>query len=283
MQIMEEQKDNVFIFKISGRLDSNTSPEFEEKVTGAIEDGSYQMIIDLENLEYLSSAGLRVLLKTTKMLKNEDGRLVLCSLADYVREVFEISGFDTFLPIVGNFDEVLGVFRVPAHGYTYACVGEDFCVFDHYWFFYALENSTRDVNDLIGAHVFYEHDELVAGKPTDVVARTHMGFYPRRHLLEQGVSGVVSVLVVDTLESIEVYEQERKGVLLIPLGAVDAAVETLLEINAIWKPGQAVVGCQYVELVEHDHAGKNHADPVSQGNDKIYIYIRKARCLGMSR
>ena len=110
MQIIEEKQNDVFIFKISGRLDSNTSPEFEEKISGAIADGSYQMIIDFEKLDYLSSAGLRVLLKTTKMLKNENGRLVLCSLAEYVREVFEISGFDTFLPIVGTFDDALKEF-----------------------------------------------------------------------------------------------------------------------------------------------------------------------------
>lgn len=110
MQIIEEKQDDVFIFKISGRLDSNTSPVLEEKISGAIADGSHHMIIDFENLDYLSSAGLRVLLKTTKMLKNENGRLVLCSLADYVREVFEISGFDTFLPIVGTCDDALKEF-----------------------------------------------------------------------------------------------------------------------------------------------------------------------------
>lgn len=110
MQIIEEKQDEICIFKISGRLDSNTSPEFEEKISKAIGAGSSKLIIDFANLDYLSSAGLRVLLKTTKTLKNVEGRLVLCSLADYVREVFEISGFDTFLPIVGTFDEAVKEF-----------------------------------------------------------------------------------------------------------------------------------------------------------------------------
>ncbi|MFC1814484.1 STAS domain-containing protein [Thermodesulfobacteriota bacterium] len=110
MQIIEEKQNEIFIFKLAGRLDSNTSPGFEEKVVDAIESGFSQMIIDFEKLEYLSSAGLRVILKTTKDLKRTDGKLVLCSMADYVKEVFEISGFDSFLPIVSTRADALNMF-----------------------------------------------------------------------------------------------------------------------------------------------------------------------------
>ena len=107
MQIHEEKQNKVHIFKLEGRLDSNTSPAFEEKVSDAISQGSKQMIIDFEKLEYLSSAGLRVILKATKELKRLEGKLVLCSMADYVKEVFEISGFDSFLPITASRNEAL--------------------------------------------------------------------------------------------------------------------------------------------------------------------------------
>ena len=110
MQIVEEKRNDISIFKLSGRLDSNTSPEFEEKIAGAIANGSNFMVVDFENLAYLSSAGLRVLLKATKDLKKNSGKLVLCSMADYVREVFEISGFDTFLPIVATMEDALETF-----------------------------------------------------------------------------------------------------------------------------------------------------------------------------
>lgn len=110
MQIQEEKQNEVHIFKLDGRLDSNTSPTFEEKVSDAIAKGAKQMIIDFEHLEYLSSAGLRVILKTTKDLKRKEGKLVLCSMADYVKEVFEISGFDSFLPITANRDDALDKF-----------------------------------------------------------------------------------------------------------------------------------------------------------------------------
>ena len=102
MEMTEEKSDDVYILKISGRLDSNTSPAFEDKITQIIAAGSKNLIVDFENLEYLSSAGLRVLLKAAKALKPLSGKMVLCSMADYVREIFEISGFDTFLTIVGD-------------------------------------------------------------------------------------------------------------------------------------------------------------------------------------
>lgn len=104
MQMIEEKSKDIYIFKLSGRLDSNTSPAFEEKIAQVIDAGSKHVVVDFEKLEYLSSAGLRVLLKVAKTLKPLSGKMVLCSMADYVREVFEISGFDTFLTIVGDLE-----------------------------------------------------------------------------------------------------------------------------------------------------------------------------------
>ena len=68
------------------------------------------MIIDFKELEYISSAGLRVILKATKALKREEGKMMLCDMQDYVKEVFEIAGFDSFLPIVGSMDDALQSF-----------------------------------------------------------------------------------------------------------------------------------------------------------------------------
>ena len=110
MEIIEKQQDEIYIFQLKGRLDSNTSPEFEKTIFKAIDGGSTNMIVDFENLDYISSAGLRVILKTAKELKRSEGAFVLCSMKDYVREVFEISGFDSFLPIVSNFEVAVNKF-----------------------------------------------------------------------------------------------------------------------------------------------------------------------------
>ncbi|MBW1835521.1 MAG: STAS domain-containing protein [Deltaproteobacteria bacterium] len=110
MEIIEKEENGISIFKLSGRLDSNTSPGFEEKIVQAINNGAKEMVVDFQDLDYISSAGLRVILKTTKDLKRVDGKIILYSMQDYVREVFEISGFDTFLPIVPTLDEALKKF-----------------------------------------------------------------------------------------------------------------------------------------------------------------------------
>ena len=110
MEIIEENQGGINIFKLDGRLDSNTSQGFENKIFQAIDDGSKSMIIDFKDLDYISSAGLRVILKATKALKREEGKMMLCDMQDYVKEVFEIAGFDSFLPIVGTMNDALQAF-----------------------------------------------------------------------------------------------------------------------------------------------------------------------------
>jgi anti-sigma B factor antagonist len=107
MEITEKKQDGVFIFSLQGRLDSNTSPELEKRVFEAIGNGEMNLIIDFEILDYISSAGWRVLLKAAQELKRSNGKIVLCSMKDYIREVFEIAGFSSLLPLVSDMDDAL--------------------------------------------------------------------------------------------------------------------------------------------------------------------------------
>jgi len=107
MDITETKHDQYSIFKLNGRLDSNTAMGFEQKLFECIENGTQRLILDFQDLDYISSAGLRVILKATKNLKTSDGKLVLCAMQDYVKEVFEISGFDSFLPIEATLDDAV--------------------------------------------------------------------------------------------------------------------------------------------------------------------------------
>jgi anti-sigma B factor antagonist len=110
MDIIELKQGNISTFKLQGRLDSNTSQTFEKRLLDSISDGIKYVVIDFKDLDYISSAGLRVILKATKTLKREDGKIMLCAMQDYVKEVFEIAGFDSFLPIVPTLDEALKAF-----------------------------------------------------------------------------------------------------------------------------------------------------------------------------
>ena len=110
MENKKKKQSGINIFRLNGRLDSNTSQGFEQKLFEAISDGTKSMVVDFKDLDYISSAGLRVILKATKAIKREDGRIMLCSMQDYVKEVFEIAGFDSFLPIVATMDDALESF-----------------------------------------------------------------------------------------------------------------------------------------------------------------------------
>lgn len=105
MELLEQNRNEISIFSIRGRLDSNTSAEFEERLLTVMENGTLNLIADFGELEYISSAGLRVILQTAKKLGRTNGNIILCSIQDYIREVFEISGFDSFFTIVSSPDE----------------------------------------------------------------------------------------------------------------------------------------------------------------------------------
>ena len=110
MEIIEEIQDGIKIFRLKGRLDSNTSPELEDKLFQAISGGSKKIIVDFENIDYTSSAGLRVVFKASKVLAREDGRLILCSMHKYIREIFKTTGIDKFVQILDTMDQALSDF-----------------------------------------------------------------------------------------------------------------------------------------------------------------------------
>lgn len=107
MDVSERRQNGVVILSMKGRLDSSTSDEFEKNLLALVGSGEARFILDLKELDYISSAGLRVLLKAAKELKRKDGRICLCSVKDYVREIFEMSGFVAFLPIHSNVEDSL--------------------------------------------------------------------------------------------------------------------------------------------------------------------------------
>jgi len=110
MEVAQTQKEGIVILGLKGRLDSNTSDDFEKKLLGLILSGETRLVLDFKDLDYISSAGLRVLLKAAKELKRNNGRLAFCSLKDYIREIFELSGFVTFFPIHSTLEESLATF-----------------------------------------------------------------------------------------------------------------------------------------------------------------------------
>ena len=91
--------------KVIGRLDAATSPEFEKQVAACFEQGTKGLILNFTELEYISSAGLRVLIFAAKKTKSGNGAMALFGLRDHVKEVLEIAGFLSILQILSTEDE----------------------------------------------------------------------------------------------------------------------------------------------------------------------------------
>ena len=83
---------------LEGRLDTNTAPELEAELQTAL-DGVTELTMDLEKLEYISSAGLRVLLSTQKIM-NKQGEMKVSNVSETVMDVFEVTGFSDILTII---------------------------------------------------------------------------------------------------------------------------------------------------------------------------------------
>lgn len=102
MNITTRDVNEVKVVAVEGELDFDTSQEAEKQLTQLRESGVKKMLLDLEKLEFISSAGLRVLLATAQEIKAEGGDLRVCNLNETVKEVFDISGFSTLLMCFDN-------------------------------------------------------------------------------------------------------------------------------------------------------------------------------------
>lgn len=83
--------------EIIGRLDTTTAPQLEEEITASI-GGINKLVLDFRQLEYISSAGLRVLLKSQKAMSRQ-GKMVIVNASETIREVFELTGFMDILTL----------------------------------------------------------------------------------------------------------------------------------------------------------------------------------------
>ncbi len=99
VSVKEEQKGDILILRMNGRLDAVSSPTAERQVFDYINNGQHKLLFDFSGIDYLSSAGMRMLLSVTKKLKSLSGKLVLCSVTTNVMDVLKMSGFDHVLEL----------------------------------------------------------------------------------------------------------------------------------------------------------------------------------------
>ena len=97
MTITKTANESALTLALEGRLDTTTAPQLEAEVNDSIE-GVTNLVMDFEKLEYISSAGLRVLLAAQKIM-NKQGEMKLIHVCDDIKEVFDITGFADILTI----------------------------------------------------------------------------------------------------------------------------------------------------------------------------------------
>ena len=107
MEISAEREGGVVIAKANGRIDSSNSREFHSGLEAVITDDDSAVVLNFEDVSYISSAGMRVILLTAKSLQSSGAKFVLCSMDESIREVFKISGFDKIIPIHGSQSQAL--------------------------------------------------------------------------------------------------------------------------------------------------------------------------------
>ncbi|BBK40749.1 anti-sigma factor antagonist [Allostella vacuolata] len=102
MRIVEEPFGSGVVVKPVGRLDSTTAPIAEQAIRDAMARSGHRLLLDMGELDYVSSAGLRVVLAAAKQTSAASGKFLVCDLKPQVRQVFELSGFTRIIAIVAT-------------------------------------------------------------------------------------------------------------------------------------------------------------------------------------
>lgn len=107
MKIDAKSEGKWKVVMLSGRFDAGNSKTVEDEITHQIDKGFHYIALDLTEVPFLSSAGLRVMLAARKNLKNIDGNLVLVNPQENVNEVLDLSGFSNIFFIVNSIEGLL--------------------------------------------------------------------------------------------------------------------------------------------------------------------------------
>lgn len=99
MKVEINKEENITVVSLLGKLNSTTSGSLEDKLRSYIDSPASHLILDLAELDYMSSAGLRIMLVLSKKYKASDWNFALSNMQVHVLEVFEMSGFDSLVDI----------------------------------------------------------------------------------------------------------------------------------------------------------------------------------------
>ena len=102
MRIKWEHTDEVAVARIGGRIDSANTVEFQRALESGLSPTAQTVVIDFEQVAFMSSSGLRVVLMLAKQLRRRGAQAAVCSLPGPIREIFAVTGFDRVVPTHGS-------------------------------------------------------------------------------------------------------------------------------------------------------------------------------------
>ena len=111
MKIETRKVYDVLVVDMSGRLDSHTSGDAGDRIVTLAQGEDQRVLLNLDKLDYVSSAGLRVILRGAKLLQGNRGELKICNAKGVVRDVLETSGFYSLIRIYDSEKEAFSAFQ----------------------------------------------------------------------------------------------------------------------------------------------------------------------------
>ena len=107
MDIIQVEKNGIVCVTVKGRMEAGLAQQFEKAIQEIIADDRRRLLFDLSALEYLRSSVLRVILNAIKEINQKSGRVVLCCLNGYVKEIFEVNRFKNTITITDSVESGL--------------------------------------------------------------------------------------------------------------------------------------------------------------------------------
>jgi anti-sigma B factor antagonist len=114
MEIIETSRGEIRVLLVKGKVDVITAPALREKIMGLLDGGARRLLINCLLLDYISSAGLRVLYETMTRLEAASGRLALCAVNSNVRKIFDAVDLSADIPIFPAEAEAVAHLEAPA-------------------------------------------------------------------------------------------------------------------------------------------------------------------------
>jgi anti-sigma B factor antagonist len=105
------KRQNIAVMNVGGYIDTTTSPELEHSLSSLLKSACYNIIVDLEHVDYISSSGWGILLGEIKGIREKNGDLLLVRMTDDISEVFELLEFQDILKSFDTLDEAISEFE----------------------------------------------------------------------------------------------------------------------------------------------------------------------------